>query len=162
MRRKKMRNRALRGLVALALGVGLLTGPAAVTASARDCAGLSQETGDTLYLDLDKGRHRYRLGQIVYVTARVSRTSFDSGLPMVPVRDAGVFVYLNVGDDYLYGAGTTDVRGAVSIPIRIKRKFSTGMADATGFAHLPAHEGHCLAVSETGDVAIPSFLRILG
>ena len=156
-----MRNRALRGLVAFALGIGLLSGPAAVTASARDCMA-SQEVGDTLYLDLDTGRHRYRLGEIVYVTARVSRTSFDSGVPMVPVRDAGVFVYLNVGDDYLYGAGTTDVRGAISIPIRIKKKFSTGRADATGFASLPAHEGHCLAVSETGDVAIPSFLRILG
>ncbi|MDQ3956484.1 MAG: hypothetical protein M3285_13150 [Actinomycetota bacterium] len=156
-----MRNRALRGLVAFALGVGLLTGPAAVTASAKECAA-SQEIGETLYLDLDTGRHRYRLGEIVYVTARVSRTSFDSGLPMVPVRDAGIFVYLNVGDNYLYGAGTTDVRGAVSIPIRIRRKFSPGMADATGFAHLPAHEGHCIAVSESGDVAIPSFLRILG
>lgn len=156
-----MRNRALRALLACALGVGLLAGPAAVTASARDCAA-AQETGETLYLDLDKDRQRYRLGEIVYVTARVSRTSFDSGLPMVPVRDAGVFVYLNVGDDFLYGAGTTDVRGAISIPIRIKRRFSPGVVDASGFAHLPANDGHCLVVEETGDVRIPSFLRVLG
>lgn len=157
-----MRIRALRALVAFALGLGLLAGPAAVTASATNCGVAGQEVEDTLYLDLDTGRHRYRLGEIVYVTARVSRTSFDSGLPMVPVRDAGVFVYLSVGDNYLYGAGTTDVRGAISIPIRIKKRFSPGVADASGFAHLPAHEGHCIAVSETGDVAIPSFLRILG
>jgi hypothetical protein len=162
MRRQTMRIRALRGLVAVALGVGLLAGPGAATASAADCGAAGQEAGETLYLDLDTDRHRYRLGELVYVTARVSRTSFDSGLPVVPVRDAGVFVYLSVGDNYLYGAGTTDVRGAVSIPIKIKRKFSPGMADATGFAHLQTEDGHCLIVEETGDLSVPSFLRILG
>ncbi len=156
-------NRTLRGLLACALGMGLLVGPAGVQASARDCGArlAPQETGETLYLDIAADKYRYRRGQIVYVTARVSRTPFDSGLPIVPVRDAGVLVHLDIKDDFLYGAGTTDVHGTVSIPIRIKRGTPAGVADASGSASIRVGGAHCLIVDETGDISISRFLRIL-
>ncbi len=157
-------NRALRGLLACALGAGILVGPAAVQGSAKNCGAqlAPQASGETLYLDIAADKYRYRRGQVVYVTARVSRTPFDSGLPIVPVWDAGVLVHLDVQDDFLYGAGTTDVRGGVTIPIRIKRGTPAGVADASGSASVRVGDVHCLVVvEETGGVSINSFLRIL-
>ena len=154
-------NRALRGLLACALGAGLLAGPAAAPASASGCV-KTQEMDETLYLDLHTPRQRYHVGDVVHMTARVSRTRFDGGLPYVPVRDAEVYVYINVGNHYLFGSGVTDVRGAVSMPIRIKRTFSPGSADVLGTTHISTADGHCVVVEEKGDITLPGFLRVLG
>ncbi len=155
-----MRKSALRGLLALTLGIGLLAGPVVPSAAAKSCID-QEERSETLYLDLRTDRHRYRIGDVAYVTARVSRTPFDSDLPRVPVEDVEIYVYLKVGRDYLFTWGETDVRGAVSMPVQIKRGVSPGPADANAWAHKTLRDHHCLIVEERGDIQIPRFLRIL-
>ncbi|MDQ3985137.1 MAG: hypothetical protein M3280_01375 [Actinomycetota bacterium] len=153
--------RQIRLLTAVGLVAGLLGGPLAVPSSATPSC-TNDEYVSSLYIELKPLRKAYRPGETAAITARVSRTSFDSGAPYTPAAGVDIMVMLDTKERLLYDGDVTGKSGTAELRIRLPKSTSPGPAHASAYAWRTVNDDvHCFAVSEEGHVNIRRFLKIL-
>lgn len=127
----------------------LVNGPAGAN---DDCHGAEVHS---LSIQIEKQRDAYRIGDVIRLTAKVTRaTSGD------PVADARVNVGLAAERVALLGSTTTDADGIGLLKIRVSRYARPSVVDLNSFVEKKVVDTECGA-SEVGDHKKPRFLRIL-
>lgn len=153
--------RHTRLLAAAGLVVGLIGGPLATSSTAAPSC-TNDEYVSTLYVELTASRKSYRPGETAAITARVSRTAFDSRAPYTPASGVDVMTALDTKSRLLYDAGVTGKSGTAELRIRLPKSTPPGPVHASAYAWRSASDDvRCFSVSEEGHVNVRRFIRIL-
>lgn len=144
------------------LALGLHVGASASARASEDCSHIRTAVPD-LRVEVDAVQPQYEVGEDALVTVRVRRVVGAARAEFGLSGNAGgisVVVGAKVGDVILFGSGTTNEKGFVRVPVRVRQYAPAGTAHVWAYAHKTYYSGYCLQVLEWGSAEGRRLFRV--